>query len=400
MDETENKPRAATEETAGFITARFDHPHPAARINAAEPVAKPSRIQPRRAKTKAESAPQTHEAGTSQAWAEALDKPVLQTVQREAMPSLTEFEELAPITARHADDIAWHLTQRLRETEQRELNVAEYSSRLEAAEAAAQAWVMERENEFHTHERALRLREDELDTRLAATAAVEITAQEEQHRWRAEWETQVRGMQQREASLAEQESRCQGITHSLATATERFQAEQHRQEEQWRARRQQWETLCEQDRAQAERVQLNLQRHRKSLELREQQIRAQEASLANMQLERIQAERLRLETERWRMEAAQERRIATEQRWIAGRLWAKLTETNLASDQEIQTVLQQVRQELEIAYRRERESLERVRIAMLGLAQQLTQPVIESADKPTALKRPQPAKTRAEVKAA
>jgi hypothetical protein len=410
MQETSQNPvRSNGSEPPGFVKARIDQPHEAAREL---PVTEPgpgekvaARIQPRRARQA-----RNLDAATvnSKTWAEQLSEPVPRTQvlpehsepTAELSPTLAEFEELAPLAARHADDIAWHLTERLQAVERRELNLGEYQTRLQQAESAAQAWVMECETNFQTREREVTLREDELSTRLAAAAAVEIATQEEQLRWRAAWEEQIKALEKREAQCAEMETRLHAESYSLQAAMERFQAEKLQHEEQFRARRQQWELLCSQDRAQLDRLQQNITRHRQALEAREQQLRALEANLAVRKQEDVQAERLRLETERLRMEAAQERRIATEQRWIAGRLWARLMDANLVSNDELALVLKQVRHELENTYRRERESLERVRQAMLNMAQHIVQPASEPSPQQPVLKRPTVGKRAVEVSVA
>jgi hypothetical protein len=289
----------------------------------------------------------------------------------EAVPIHEATAELPPRVHRHMEDIAWRLSERLREVEQRELEFTGYTTRFQIAESNAQTWVMEQEQQLTERERSLQLEADELQTRVAANAAVEIAAQTEQQQLRETWEQQLRTIEQREAELVRGEERLHEEQHALRTATERFQAEQRRANEQLRGQRQQWERLCAQDKEQAERTLLNLQKHRDALEQREQKLRSREAILEHLQDQHVHWERLRLEMEQERTEVVRERRIATEQRWIAGNLWAKLTSSNYVMEGELYAALRQVSRELETLYRRERESLEKLRAALIDMAKKM-----------------------------
>jgi hypothetical protein len=245
---------------------------------------------------------------------------------------------------------------------------------------------MEQEQQLLEREQSLQLEMADLHTRVAANAAVEIAAQEEQAQLRATWELQLRDLTQRETAVQHSETRLQEQQHALATATERFQAEQRRSQEQLRAQRQQWERMCEQDRQQAERALANLQKHRAALEQREQQLRSREAILEHLQDQQVQWERVRLELEREKAEVVRERRLATEQRWIAGNLWAKLTAANFVAEGELYAALRQVSRELETLYRRERESLEKLRAALLDMARKINPAVASAEPSPASVK--------------
>jgi hypothetical protein len=199
-------------------------------------------------------------------------------------------------------------------------------------------------------------------------------------------------LERRDAEFAEQEERLHGERAALDQAADKLRAERRRDEELHRARQQKWLAMLEADRTQAERTLINLQKHRDSLDQRERSLAAKEAllespppavRLSETRQPAIKAERdaaatacetgsrADLDVSVLRAEATRDHRLALEHRWIAGQLWTRLVGSGLADDDELQESLKQIRGQLDVLYRREREALEVVRSALTATARQL-----------------------------
>jgi len=275
------------------------------------------------------------------------------------------------IVVRHADDLSLHLAERLREVERREVELAESQAELLIAESAAKSWVSLRDSELSAREREVALREDEASTRAAAVAAAELASQEE---LRTEWDALTRrsaDLDHKQAELQQWEDCLRTERAALEQATEKLRAERRREDELQRARRQQWQARIEADRAQVERAMANLQRHRQSLDERERELQTREQQRDHRPAVNPGAHGSNLESAALRAEAAREHRAALEHRWIAGQLWSRLAGGKLVADDELQQSLDHVREQLQMLYRRERESLQDLRTAIVAAGREL-----------------------------
>lgn len=88
-----------------------------------------------------------------------------------------------------------------------------------------------------------------------------------------------------------------------------------------------------------------------------------------------------------RAQATRDHRLALEHRWIAGQLWARLAGSGLAGDDELQDSLEQIRGQLEMMYRREREALEELQASLADTLRQSLPPPreVKSRSKPRVL---------------
>lgn len=273
-------------------------------------------------------------------------------------------EPLADIVVQHIDDLSLHLAARLREVEERELALSEFHARFQEAEAAAQAWVSERERELMARERSVQLREEEVVTLAAAVAAAELAGDEDLAGRRRAMEQQERECEARLERCQQREQRAQAEQAALDQAAEKLRADRRREDETLRARRQVWQTQMEADRAQAERIASQLKRHRLALDERERALVEREHTIDRRVVSSPPAGSL-LERRRAEVQAAHEHRVAAEHRWVAGQLWQRLVHSQLASDEQLGQSLQQLQDQLHQLYRRERESLEQLRRAVL-----------------------------------
>lgn len=337
-----------------FATTRFDLRH--------EPATEPAITMPvRRRRTRSEPAA----AATVQVSNSANVEVPCFAVEPSA--------DVPDIVVRHADDIALHLAQRLREVEQRELAAIEFEARLQEAEAAARVWVCQRDMELSALERELQLRSDEVTTQSAAVAAAQIAAEQEiasQHDALRQREAELERLS---SELTEREERLHGERSALDQAMERFRADRRREEELQRSRQQKWQALIDSDRAQAERTLVNLQKHRQALDERERNLTAREqAAQTSWSAGKLgrQESSDDISLSVLRAEAARDHRLALEQRWIAGQLWSRLAGSGLAGDDELQDALEQVRRQLEMLYRRERAALEELQSALAETVRQ------------------------------
>jgi hypothetical protein len=297
-------------------------------------------------------------------------------------------DAVAEIVVHHADDIALHLTERLQEVERRELAAQHYETQLQEAEAAARVWVCQRDLELSALERELQLKSDEVQTQFAAVAAAELAAEQEMRLRHNELRQREAECERVAAQLSEREERLHGERAALDQAMDTFRAERRREEELQRSRQQKWLALMEADRAQAERTSASLQKHRLALEQRERACLAREQAfpardLANREPRPSQ----HLELSVLRAEAARDHRLALEHRWIAGQLWARLAGSGLAGDDELQDSLENVRGQLELMYRREREMLEDLQSSLAETLRQSLPPPreIKTRSKPRVL---------------
>lgn len=347
MSQSPDEPAAST---------RIDLPHEVA----TEPVATvPMRRRRVRSEAKAVAAVESHSA---------------EQESRVEAPRFTvePGEEVPEIVVRHADDIALHLRERLREVERRELAALEYERKLQEAEAAARVWVCQRDLELSALERELHLKSDDIKTQAAAVAAAEIASEEELRKQREDLHQQEAKLEQRAADLVQREERLHSERSALDQAVDKIRAERRRDEELQRARQQKWQTLMEGDRAQAERALANLQKHRLAIEERGRM--AQAAPPAAIEIRRGRSSQQDLSLSALRAEAARDQRLALEHRWIAGQLWARLAGSGLASDDELQDALEKVRTQLETMYRRERAALQELHDSLADLARQSRAP--------------------------
>jgi hypothetical protein len=294
------------------------------------------------------------------------------------------------IVVNHAYDLSLHLAERLREVERRELAVAEYETKLQEAEAGARVWVFQRDMELSALERELQLKSDEIQTQSAAVAAAEIAAEQEFRSQQAVLRQREAELDQLAAELTDREERLHSERSALDQALDKLRAERRRDEELQRSRQQKWQVLLEGDRAQAERTLINLQKHRLALEERERALNAREQAPPALSLRTAEGRREEhqdLSLSVLRAEAARDHRLALEHRWIAGQLWARLAGSALASDDELQDSLENVRGQLEMMYRREREALEDLQSSLADTVRQI-QPApreVRSRSKPRTL---------------
>jgi hypothetical protein len=346
------------------VTTRIDQPHEPATID--EPAAlAPRRRRPQLATVGGPDIAASEPAeGESEPWAEA---PLFVADPPESIPE---------IVVHHADDLARHLAERLQEVERREVEVARYHEELTLAEAAARAWVMQSDQDLTQRERELKLREDDVSTREAAVAAAEIASQEElRARW-TELEQHSASLEQRDAELHDCAERLAAERNALDEAVEKLHAQRRREEELTRSRHQQWQTLVEADRGQLERAMANLQRHRAALDQRERALdakgKARSKSGAGFRpAAKDSPGTLPLDSALERTQAVRDHRAALEHRWVAGQLWSRLVGRALTSDEQLQESLAQVRSQLEVLYRREREALKEARNSVLAAAKEL-----------------------------
>jgi hypothetical protein len=279
------------------------------------------------------------------------------------------------IVVHHADDIAQHLAERLRDVERRELAAAEYEAKLQEAETAARVWVCQRDMELSALERELQLKSDDVRTQAAAVAAAEFAAEQEIRQRHDELRQRAAELERTAASLADREERLHGEQSALQQAMDRLRAERRREEELYRSRQQKWNVQMEADRAQAEKIAANLHKHRLALEERERALseREQAATLPSSNItSRYPQPDLSVELSVVRAQAARDHRLALEHRWIAGQLWTRLASSGLAGDDELQDSLEQVRGQLEMMYRREREALEDLQESLAETVRQAT----------------------------
>lgn len=265
------------------------------------------------------------------------------------------------VVVHHADDIAQHLAERLRDIERRELAAAQYEAKLQEAETAARVWVCQRDMELSALERELQLKSDDVRTQAAAVAAAELAAEQEIRQRHDELRQRSAELERTAAALAEQEERLHGEQSALQQAIDRLRAERRREEEIHRSRQQKWNAQMEADRGQAEKIAANLHKHRLALNERERALSGREQAVPfpvpDVTRRSAASEHL-VELSVLRTQAARDHRLALEHRWIAGQLWTRLANSGLASDDELQDSLEQVRSQLEMMYRREREALE------------------------------------------
>ena len=279
------------------------------------------------------------------------------------------------IVVNHAHDLALHLAERLREVERRELAAAEYETKLQEAEAAARVWVCQRDLELSALERELQLKEDEIKTHSAAIAAAELAADEESRQRQERLGHREAELERSAAELTTREEQLHAQQAALDQAAEKLRAERRKDEELHRARQQKWHALMEGDRAQAEKIAANLHKHRLALEQRERDLSLREQVLAKQSREcasRKSESDNSVEVSVLKAQAARDHRLALEHRWIAGQLWARLTSSGLAGDDELQDSLEHVRSQLEMLYRREREALEELQSSLAESVRQAT----------------------------
>jgi hypothetical protein len=193
------------------------------------------------------------------------------------------------------------------------------------------------------------------------------------------------------AQLSEREERLHSERAALDQAMDKLRAERRREEELHRSRQQKWLALMEADRAQAERTSASLQKHRLALEERERACNAREQAATALPAREIAGRELRsshhLELSALRAEATRDHRLALEHRWIAGQLWARLAGSGLAGDGELQDSLENIRGQLEMMYRREREALEELQSSLAETLRQSVPPPreVRSRSKPRVL---------------
>jgi hypothetical protein len=266
------------------------------------------------------------------------------------------------------------LAARLKEVEQRELALAELETKFQEANAAAQAWVAERDIELTARERDVQFREDEVATRAAAIAAAELAGEEELATRRRALDERERQLQQRAEELDQREERLRAERAALDQAADKLRADRRREEELLRSRRQQWQTQMEADHAQAERVLVQLQRHRQSLDQRERALDQREQTETDKRGTVASASAgTSLDALRLQAEATREHRLAAEHRWIAGQLWQRLVGSGFATNDQLGDSLARLRGEIQSLYRRERETLEQLRRAITSAASQVRQ---------------------------
>jgi hypothetical protein len=131
-----------------------------------------------------------------------------------------------------------------------------------------------------------------------------------------------------------------------------------------------------------------LQKHRLALEQRERACIAREQAFPARELVNCEPRPSQhLELSVLRAEAARDHRLALEHRWIAGQLWTRLAGSGLAGDDELQDSLENVRCQLEILYRREREMLEDLQSSLAQTLRQSLPPPreVKTRSKPRVL---------------
>ncbi len=309
----------------------------------------------------------------------------LEALGRKRAPCITvEPPEAIPdLVVRHADDLSVHLATRLAEVERREVALAQHEQMLREAEANARLWVGENDSELTARERAMQFQADELSTQFAALAAAEIAAEQEAQAQREALQERENALQRRMSEMEIREERLREEAGAVQHASEKLRAERRKGDELARSRQQQWQTLQLATQAQTEKLFANLAQHRFTLDEREQKIAAREEAYAQQvgakpilqdRVVETAPPRPGLEESLRRAEATRDHRTALEHRWIAGQLWAKLVGSALASDEELTESLEQVRAQLELLYRREREALEDIRASLDETARQLLGP--------------------------
>lgn len=364
-DESQSSPPS---QNFDLSAARIDPPHPMGDAGATEVP-----VTSRRRKRKAVS--EAMPVGTT---SQERPEPVIDAPQYLVESS----EPIADIIVRHADDLSLHLAARLKEVEQRELALAEFEGKLREAEAAAKAWVAERDIELTARERDVQFREDEVATRSAAIAAVELAGEEELSMRRRVLDEHQRELQQKTEELDQRQDRLQAERAALDQATEKLRADRRREEELQRSRRQQWQTQIESDRAQAERMVAQLLRHRHALDQRERALDQRERDETDKRVTVAATPAVAsLEALRVQAEVTRERRIAAEHRWIAGQLWQRLVNSELVSNDQLSDSLTRLRSEIQRLYRHESETLEQLRRAIASAAGHM-QPDVKRTERP------------------
>lgn len=347
-------------------STRIDESH----VSEPQPLQAPTRR--RRARSEVKVAPVGETASEQlvneqpEPTAENISTPSFRAEPSDAVPE---------IVVHHADDIAQHLAERLREVERRELAAAEYETKLQEAEAAARVWVCQRDMELSSLERELQLKSDDVRTQAAAVAAAELAAEQEIRERHGGLRQREAELERAAAQLSEREERLHSEQAALAQAMDKLRAERRREEELYRSRQQKWNAQMEADRAQAERIAANLQKHRLALEERERSVNAREQSVAitgqNLVARETKSSNS-VELSALRAQAARDHRLALEHRWIAGQLWTRLASSRLAGDEELQDSLENVREQLDMMYRREREAIENLQSLLAETVRQAT----------------------------
>lgn len=364
-------------------TARVDVSHDIAPAGTRAVVAASRKLQPRRVAKLAHTIPALPPELPSSAPAldsqplESLVNTEVRSAPSELSPAQRVFTPDAPLDpeiplpVRHAEQLADILMERLREVERREVQATEFSERLEHAEQAAKQWVIQQETEFRNRDQALRFKEDELTTKLAALAAEELNRDA---RWRereTNWQQEIQAAEERVRASHELATTTAQQAQALTAARKEWEADRRRAEEQLDRLRQQVQSARQRQEWQQQRLLEQLRIHREALEQQERRLVFREMALEQSDRDHARSERLALDAARVKATAAHDRRLATEQRWIAGRLWKLLLKTLPLPQRELEQSLVEVQRELETAFQHELEEITQLRAAILEYGKKL-----------------------------